>query len=73
MDSSAELEILARSVSNYHSLAYTTYVGDGDSSFKRLVEINPDNIMEIVRKEECLGQTQKRLKTNILRKQLREL
>ena len=45
------------------SLAYTTYVGDGDSySFKRFVEIDPYKGMEIVLKEKCLGHTQKSIK-----------
>ena len=65
MESSAALEIWARSVRK-HSLAYTTYVGGGDSSsFKRLVESDPYKGMEVVRKEECLGHTQKRLKKHL--------
>ena len=41
MESSAAIEIWGRSVDK-HSLAYTTYVGDGDSSsFKRLEQNNP--------------------------------
>ena len=65
MESSAALEIWSRSVEK-HSLAYTTYVGDGDSkSFKRLCDDDPYNGKEIVRKEECLGHTQKRLKKHL--------
>ena len=65
MESSAALEIWGRSVDK-HRLAYTTYVGDGDSSsFKRLEDSNPYDGREIVRKEECLGHTQKRLKKHI--------
>ena len=61
MESSAAIEIWGRSVDK-HSLAYTTYVGDGDSSsFKRLERNNPYKGMEVIRKEECLGHTQKRL------------
>ena len=62
MESSAALEIWARSVGKHH-LAYTTYVGDGNSSsFKRLSDSDQYNGEEVVRKEECLGHTQKRLK-----------
>ena len=51
-----------------HSLAYTTYVGDGDSSsFKRLEQNNPYKGM-VIRKEECLGHTQKRLKKHLKKK-----
>ena len=65
MESSAALEIWARSVDK-HRLAYTTYVGDGDSSsFKRLGDSDPYNGEEVVRKEECLGHTQKRLKKHL--------
>ena len=55
MESSAALEIWARSVTK-HYLAYTTYVGDGDSSsFKRLRESDPYKGLENLRKEECIG------------------
>ena len=65
MESSAALEIWSRSVEK-HSLAYTTYVVDDDSkSFKRLCDDDPHNGKEIVRKEECLGHTQKRLKKHL--------
>ena len=58
MESSATLEIWGRSVDK-HRLAYTTYVGDGDSSsFKRLEDNDPYDGHELVRKEECLGHTQ---------------
>ena len=62
MESSAALEIWARFIRK-HSLAYITYVVDGDSSsFKQLVESDPYKGMLDVRKEECLGHTQKRPK-----------
>ena len=62
MESAGTLEIWARSVSK-NQLAYTNYIGDGDSSsFKRLSESNPYDSLELVRKEECLGHMQKRLK-----------
>ena len=65
MESSAALEIWGRSV-NRHSLAYTTYVGDGEcSSFKRLGDSDPYKGMEVVLKEECLGHTHKRLKKQL--------
>ena len=65
MESSAALEDWARSIRK-HSLTYTTYIGDGDSSsFKRLVESSPYKGMEVARKEECLGHTQKRLKKHV--------
>ena len=68
MESSAAIEIWGRSVDK-HSLAYTTYVGDGDSSsFKRLEQNNPYKGMEVIRKEECLGHTQKRLKKHLKKK-----
>ena len=44
----------------------TIPVGDGDSSsFKRLEDSDPCDGRELVRKEECLGHTQKRLKKRI--------
>ena len=53
---------------------YTTYVGDGDSSsFKRLSTSDPYNSIEIVRKEECLGHTQKRLKKKLKKASTNEL
>ena len=49
-----------------HRLVYTTYVGDGNSSsFKRLSDSDQYNGEEVVRKEECLGHTQKRLKKHL--------
>ena len=62
MESAGALEIWARCVTK-NQLAYTTYIGDRDSSsYKRLSESNPYDSLEFVRKEECLGHTQKRLK-----------
>ena len=67
MEYSAAIEICI--LYYQHSLAYTTYVGDGDSSsFKRLEENNPYKGMEVIRKEECLGHTQKRLKKHLKKK-----
>ena len=68
MESSAALEIWARSVTK-HSLAYTTYVGNGDSSsFKRLRESDPYKGLENLRKEECIGHAQGRLKKAMRKK-----
>ena len=45
---------------------YGTYIGDGDSSsYRNLTKSNPYNGEVVVRKEECLGNAQKRLKKHI--------
>ena len=73
MESSAALEIWDRSVTK-HSLAYTTYVGDGgSSSFKRLRESDPYHGMESLRKEECIGHAQRRLKKALRKKSTKAL
>ena len=65
MESEAALAIWGRSVEK-HNLAYTTYIGDGDSSsYKCLYESDPYNSVELVRKEECIGHAQKRLKNHL--------
>ena len=55
-----------RSVSR-NKLVYSTCIGDGDSSsFKRLVLSDPyKEGLENIRKEECLGHVQKRLKSHL--------
>ena len=73
MESAGALEIWARSIEK-HQLAYTTYVGDEESSsFKRLSLSDPYNSSEIVRKEECLGHTQKRLKKHLKKASTKKL
>ena len=65
MEGSAAVEIWKRSVER-HRLVYSTYVGDGDSSsFMNLVKSDPYQGIETVRKEECLGHVQKRLKKHL--------
>ena len=62
METSAAIEIWGRSVEK-NQLMYATYIGDGDSSsFKNLLKSDPYKGECIVRKEECLGHVQKRLK-----------
>ena len=73
MESSAAFEIWARSVTK-HYLAYTTYVCDRDSSsFKRLRESDPNKGLENLRKEECIGHAQGRLKKAMRKKTTRTL
>ena len=68
MESAAAVEIWKRSISS-HSFIYYTYIGDGDSSsHKNLVKSDPYNGLTTVRREECLGHVQKRVKKNILKK-----
>ena len=70
MEGSAAVEIWKRSVER-NSLVYSTYVGDGDSSsFKNVVNSNPYKRIESVRKEECLGHVQKRLKKHLKKKSI---
>ena len=50
-------------------MAYGTYIGDGDSSsFKNVKESDPYNSRVTVRKEECIGHVQKRLKKRLMKK-----
>ena len=73
MESAGSLEIWARSVIK-NQLAYTTYIGDGDSSsYKRLSESNPYDSLEFVRNEECLGHTQKPLKGHLKKASTKQL
>ena len=68
MEGSAAVEIWKRSVER-HELVYYTYVGDGDSSsFKNLLNSDPYGGDETIRKEECLGHVQKRLKKHLKKK-----
>ena len=68
MESAAAVDLWKRSIPS-HSLVYDTYIGDGDSSsFKNLVKSNPYNGMLTVRKEECLGHVQKRVKKHLRKK-----
>ena len=68
MESAAAVEIWKRSISS-HSLIYDTYIGDGDSSsYKNLVKSDPYNGLTTVRKEECLGHVQNRVKKNLRKK-----
>ena len=68
MEGSAAVEIWKRSVEQ-NQLVYSTYIGDGDSSsFKNLLRSNPYDGQESVRKEECLGHVQKRLKKHLKKK-----
>ena len=70
MEGSAAVEIWKRSVER-HNLVYSTYVGDGDSSsFKNLVNSDPYGGVESIRKEECLGHVQKRLKKHLKKKSI---
>ena len=68
MEGAAAVEIWKRSVDK-NQLVYSTYVGDGDSSsFQNLLNSDPYQGIETVRKEECLGHVQKRLKNHLRNK-----
>ena len=70
MEGSAAIEIWKRSVDR-NQLVYSTYVGDGDSSsLKNLCKSDPYEGVELVRKEECLGHVQKRLKKHLKKKSI---
>ena len=61
MESSGAVEVWRRSIDK-HNLAYGTYIGDGDSSsFKNLIQSDPYEGAFPIRKEECIGNVQKRL------------
>ena len=65
MEGEIAVKLWQRSASQ-NQLVYATYIGDGDSSsFKRVVASDPYNGQEQVRKEECLGHVQKRLKKHL--------
>ena len=68
METSLAQEIWNMSITK-HQLVYGTYIGDGDSSsFRNLTKSNPYNGEVLVKKEECLGHAQKRLKKHLLKK-----
>ena len=68
VEGSAAVEILKRSVLK-NQLVYSTNVGDGDSSSsKNLFKSDPYGGIETIRKEECLGHVQKRLKKHLKKK-----
>ena len=68
MESSAAIEVWNRSIDT-HNLAYGTYIGDGDSSsFKNLLQSDPYSGLVPIRKEECIGHVQKRLKKRLMKK-----
>ena len=65
MESSAAVDIWKRSIEK-HNLVYGTYIGDGDSaSYKNLAKSAPYHGLARVRKEECIGHVQKRLKKRL--------
>ena len=68
METSAALDIWNSSIAK-HKLVYGTYIGDGDSSsFRNLMKSDHYNGEVLVKKEECLGHAQKRLKKHLLKK-----
>ena len=65
MESAAAVKIWKRSIEK-HDFVYGTYFGDLDSSsYKNLVKSDPYHRLARVRKEECLGHVQKRLKKRL--------
>ena len=68
MESSGAVDVWKRSIDT-HNLAYGTYIGDGDSSsFKNFMETDPYQGEVAIRKEECIGHVQKRLKKRLMKK-----
>ena len=68
IESSGAVEVWRRSIDK-HNLAYGTYIGDGDSSsFKNLIQSDPYEGAVPIRKEECIGHVQKRLKKRLMKK-----
>ena len=68
MEGAIAVDLWSRSVKR-NQLVYSTYIGDGDSSsFKRVVESDPYDGLEPIRKEECLGHLQKRVKKHLTKK-----
>ena len=68
MESSGAIDVWRRSIAT-HNLAYSTYIGDGDSSsFKNLLQSDPYDGHVPIRKEECIGHVQKRLKKRLMKK-----
>ena len=65
MEEAIAIKLWKRSVVQ-NQLVYSTYIGDGDSSsYKRLVESDTYSGLEDIRKEECLGHIQKRVKKHL--------
>ena len=68
MESTGAIDVWRRSIET-HNLAYGTYIGDGDSSsFKNLLQSDPYSGKVPIRKEECIGHVQKRLKKRLMKK-----
>ena len=68
MESSGAVDVWKRSI-HTHNLAYGTYIGDGNSSsFKNLMKSDPYDGRVAIRKEECIGHVQKRLKKRLMKK-----
>ena len=68
MESTGAIDIWSRSIET-HNLAYGTYIGDGNSSsFKNLLKSEPYSGQVSVRKQECIGDVQKRLKKHLMKK-----
>ena len=68
MESSGAVVVWRRSIQT-HNLVYGTYVGDGDSSsFQNLIESDPYEGIVPIRKKECTGHVQKRLKKRLMKK-----
>ena len=68
MESRAAVDVWKRSI-EWHNLAYGTYIGDGDSSsYKNLLKSDPCNGQVPIRKEECIGHVQKRVKKHLMKK-----
>ena len=68
MESTGAIDVWKRSIEK-HNLAYATYIGDGDSSsFKNLLQTDPYDGKVPIRKEECIGHVQKRLKKRLMKK-----
>ena len=68
MEGAIAVDLWKRSVTR-NNLVYSTYIGDGDSSsFKRVLESDPYEGLEPIRKEECLGHLQKRVKKHLTKK-----
>ena len=68
MESAGAIDVWSRSIDK-HNLAYGTYIGDGDSSpFKNLMQSDPYDGKVPIRKEECIGHLQKRMKKRLMKK-----
>ena len=61
MEGAGAVAIFKRSI-DLHSLRYTEYVGDGDSSsFPEVVDAKPYGDGVVIKKKECIGHVQKRV------------